>query len=191
MSDHRLVQVELSTLRPALVPLSDEHLELEVELDSDPDVMRYLGNGRPRTREAVDRVHRDRIALATRAPGFGFWVGFVDATFVGWWNLRPQDGPDLAGAGRHGSLGYRLLPRYWRRGLASEGAREVIRYGFQDLGLSRIVAETMAVNVASRATMSSIGMAHVRTFHVGWDEPIPGTEHGEVEYAVTRGEWLA
>jgi RimJ/RimL family protein N-acetyltransferase len=86
-------------------------------------------------------------------------------------------------------LGYRLLRRHWRKGLASEGARELIRYGFQDIGLSRIFAETMAVNVASRATMKSVGMEHVRTFHPNFDEPLPGSELGEVEYAISRQQW--
>jgi RimJ/RimL family protein N-acetyltransferase len=87
-------------------------------------------------------------------------------------------------------LGYRLLRRYWRRGLAGEGARELLRYGFTDLGLTRVIARTMAVNAGSRATMTSVGMVHVRDFPVDFDEPVPGAEHGEVEYAITREQWL-
>jgi RimJ/RimL family protein N-acetyltransferase len=88
-------------------------------------------------------------------------------------------------------LGYRLLRSHWRKGLASEGARELLRHGFEDLGLTRIFAETMAVNTASRATMAAIGMQCVRTFHMDWDEPLPGSELGEVEYEMTRPQWLA
>jgi len=87
-------------------------------------------------------------------------------------------------------LGYRLLHRYWRRGLASEGAHELIRHCFADLGLSRIFAETMAVNTASRATMTAVGMKYVRTQLVAWEDPIPGAEQGEVEYAITRDQWI-
>jgi hypothetical protein len=39
--------------------------------------------------------------------------------------------------------------------------------------------------------MAAAGMKHVRTFTMDWDEPIPGAEHGEVEYAISRQEWLA
>jgi RimJ/RimL family protein N-acetyltransferase len=74
--------------------------------------------------------------------------------------------------------------------LASEGARELIRHGFEDLGLTRIFAETMAVNTASRATMASVGMRHLRTFHLDCDEPLPGSDLGEVEYAISRQQWL-
>lgn len=48
----------------------------------------------------------------------------------------------------------------------------------------------MAVNTASRATMATIGMRYVRTFHMEWDEPLPGSDLGEVEYAITRQQRL-
>jgi RimJ/RimL family protein N-acetyltransferase len=183
-----MAQATLKTDRLRLVPLSDEHLEYEVELDADPEVMRYL-DGRARTRKEVEIQHRLRLAAAERAPGMGFWVGLVDSEFVGWWILKPPKRPDQGPVEGQAELGYRLLRRHWRKGLASEGARELIRHGFEDLGLTRIFAETMAVNVASRATMAAVGMRHVRTFHLEWDEPLPGTEQGEVEYAITRQEW--
>lgn len=185
-----MAQATLWTSRIRLVPLSDEHLEYEVELDADPEVMRYLGDGRARTRQEVEILHRRRLDAATRVPGLGFWAGFVDTGFVGWWILEPPQRADQGPVEGQAELGYRLLRRWWRRGLASEGARELIRHGFEDLGLEGIFAETMAVNIASRATMASVGMRHVRTFHLDWDEPLPGSELGEVEYAITRLQWL-
>ncbi|MGI8678419.1 MAG: GNAT family N-acetyltransferase [Jatrophihabitans sp.] len=178
-------QRTLHTARITLVPLADEHLEHEIGLDSDPEVMRFLGSGRPRMAAEVAVLHLGRIAVPSAAPGLGFWVGFVDAQFVGWWLLEPPEPPDAGSA----ELGYRLMRRYWRRGLAGEGARELLRHGFGDLQLTRIFAETMAVNTASRATLVSLGMTCIRTFHDEWDEPIPGSEQGEVEYAITSGDW--
>lgn len=184
-------QDPLRTCRIRLVPLSDEHLEHEVELDSDPEVMRHLGNGRARTREEVETRHHRRLAVAERAPGLGFWAGFVDGDFVGWWILEPPGRTDQGPVTGQAELGYRILARHWRKGLASEGARELIRYGFENLGLTRVFAETMAVNAGSRATMAAVGMVHVRTFYPDWDEPIPGADQGEVEYAISRQQWLA
>jgi RimJ/RimL family protein N-acetyltransferase len=177
----------LRTDRLTLVPLAEEHLEHEVELDADPQVMRYLAP-RPRTRAEVVEAHRRRLALAADVPGLGFWAGSAGGEFVGWWLLDVvRDGqqvvPDQA------ELGYRLLRRHWRRGLAGEGSRELLRHAFEDLGLTRVIAQTMAVNAGSRATMTSVGMTHVRCFHAEFDEPVPGAEHGEVEYAITRAEW--
>ncbi|MDQ1740770.1 MAG: hypothetical protein QOE53_2422 [Pseudonocardiales bacterium] len=181
-------QATLRTRRLTLVPLAEEHLEHEVELDADPEVMRYLGAAR--TRAEVERHHHHRLAVADIVAGLGFWAGFHDRQFVGWWILEPPQRADQGPVEGQAELGYRLLRRYWRRGLASEGARELLRHGFTDLGLHRIFAETMAVNEASRATMTSIGLRYVRTLHVYWDDPIPGAEHGEVEYAITRQQWL-
>jgi RimJ/RimL family protein N-acetyltransferase len=191
VDNRRMPQAVLRSRRITLVPLSDEHFEYEVELETDPDVMRYLTGGRPRTRAEVEWHHRFRMASAERVPGLGCWVGFVEGRFVGWWLLQPPERPDQGPVEGQGELGYRLAPRHWRKGLAGEGARALIRHGFSDLGLTRIFAETMAVNTASRATMASVGLEYTRTYQLEWDEPIPGTEQGEVEYAITRDRWLA
>ena len=199
------LQQTLRTERMTLVPLAEEHLEHEVELDADPEVMRYLVDGRARTREEVAVVHRRRLAAAQVVEGMGYWAGFLreDGQFVGWWILEPPSRPagsDVGGAGQgavagQAELGYRIMRRLWRRGLASEGSRELLRHGFEDLRLERVFAQTMAVNAGSRAVMTSLGMRLVRTFALE-DSPdfsaaIEGSQHGEVEYAVTRREWTA
>ena len=86
-------------------------------------------------------------------------------------------------------LGYRLLRRHWHRGLASEGARELVRYGFDDVGLDRIIAQTMTVNAGSWTVMERIGLTYVRTFPTSMTAPLEGVEEGEVEYEMTREQW--
>jgi RimJ/RimL family protein N-acetyltransferase len=185
-----MAQPTLYTERLRLVPLTDDHLELEVELDSDPEVMRYL-TGRGSSRAEVEAAHHRRIAAAREAPGLGYWVGFADEVFVGWWILQPPHGPDQPEVPGEADLGYRLLRRHWRQGYASEGARELIRYGFTDIGLDRIFAQTMAVNTASRATMEAAGLTFARAFVTGgtYDDPVQGADRGEVEYEITRTTW--
>jgi RimJ/RimL family protein N-acetyltransferase len=185
-----VTQATLRTERIELVPLSDEHLELEVELDSDSEVMRYL-TGAGRTREQVMTAHQLRLATAQAVPGLGFWVGFVDGQFVGWWLLEPLGWGDAKLVVGQAELGYRLLRRFWRQGLASEGSRELLRHAFADLGLDRVSALTMTVNDASRATMAAAGLQFVRTFHDDADDGPAGFELGGVEYAITRDEWRA
>jgi RimJ/RimL family protein N-acetyltransferase len=185
----RVPQQTLQTERITLVPLADEHLEWEVELDSDPEVMRYL-RGRASTREEVEAGHARRMATAQKVEGLGFWVGLVDGEFVGWWTLQPAHGPDQPDDPGVADLGFRLLQRQWRKGLASEGARELVRHGFDDVGLDRIIAQTMTVNAGSRAVMARIGLTYVRTFPTSMTAaPLEGVEEGEVEYEMTREEW--
>jgi RimJ/RimL family protein N-acetyltransferase len=107
--------------------------------------------------------------------------------------LQPPNGPDQPRVGGEADLGYRLLRRHWRRGYASEGARALVRYGFTEVGLRRIFAQTMAVNVASRATMEAAGLTFARAFISAepYPDPIPSAEQGEVEYEINRTNWLA
>lgn len=185
-----MAQPTLETERLRLVPLGDGHLEFEIELDADPEVMRHI-SGRAHSPEEVKQAHQRRIAAAVEVPGLGFWAGFAAGEFVGWWILQPPNGPDQPKVAGEADLGYRLLRRYWRRGYASEGARELIRYGFEDVGLNRIFAQTMAVNAASRATMAAVGLTFARAFISGepYDELVAGAEQGEVEYEITKATW--
>lgn len=179
----------LRTDRLQLVPLNDEHLELEVELDSDPEVLRYL-DGRALTHAEIEEAHRRRMRASEKIPGLGFWVGFQAKEFVGLWLLQPPHGPDQPQIPGEADLGYRLRRRYWHQGLASEGARELLRYGFLDIGLRRIFAQTLTVNRPSRAVMISVGMTYVRTFPSAHPEPlVAGSELGEVEYDITHDQW--
>jgi RimJ/RimL family protein N-acetyltransferase len=181
-------QQTLHTQRLTLVPLADEHLEWEVELDSDPQVMRYL-SGRASTRDEVEARHARRMAAANKVDGLGFWVGLVDDEFVGWWTLQPAHGPDQPDDPGVADLGYRLLRRQWRKGLASAGAWELVRYGFDDVGLDRIIAQTISINAGSRAVMERVGLTYVRAFPTSMTAPVEGIEAGEVEYEMTREQW--
>ncbi|WP_127506094.1 GNAT family N-acetyltransferase [Actinoplanes solisilvae] len=178
----------LRTSRLELIPLADEHLELEVELDSDPEVMRYL-YGRARSREEVTVSHAERMALGTKVDGLGYWMAFSGDAFVGLMMLPPANGPDQPDDPSVAELGYRLVRRYWRQGLASEASRALLRHAFDTVGVRRVIAQTMAVNAGSRGVMRAVGLRYVRTFYPTWDDPLPGSEQGEVEYEMTREAW--
>jgi RimJ/RimL family protein N-acetyltransferase len=198
-------QPMLRTARLLLVPLADRHLELEIELDSDPEVLRYIA-GRPRSRDEVVASHARRMALADKVDGLGYWMAFGpesgtragpppdredDGEFVGLLMLPPAHGPDQPDDPSVCDLGYRLLRRYWRQGLASEASRVLLRHAFDAVGQSRVIAQTMATNAGSRGVMAAIGMRYVRTYFPPWDDPLPGAELGEVEYEMTREMWQA
>jgi RimJ/RimL family protein N-acetyltransferase len=198
-------QPTLRTERLLLVPLDDRHFELEVELDADPEVLRYLW-GRTRTRDEVVGSHADRMAFAGKVDGLGYWMAFGTdggrrgspapedeggAEFVGLMMLPPAHGEDQPDDPTVAELGYRLARRYWRQGLATEASRALLRHAFDTVGQSRVIAQTMAVNTGSRGVMESVGMRYVRTFHPLWDDPLPGSEAGEVEYEMTRAMWTA
>ncbi|HEX6445594.1 MAG TPA: GNAT family N-acetyltransferase [Streptosporangiales bacterium] len=184
-------QPTLRTDRLLLVPLADRHLELEVRLDSDPEVLRYL-SGRAHSRAEVAAAHSRRMALAEKVAGLGFWTAFrPDGEFVGLMMLPPAHGPDQPDDPTVADLGYRLVRRHWRQGLATEASRALLRHAFDTVGQNRVIAQTMAVNAGSRAVLEKLGMRYVRTYFPSWDDPVPGADLGEVEYEMTRAMWEA
>ncbi|KAH8131696.1 hypothetical protein FP744_10009260 [Trichoderma asperellum] len=180
----------MQTSRLCLCPLAERNRDDLIDLDSDPQVMKYVHNGRPLTQEEAIQDHQERLSASRQVPGLGYWAGYLDDAFIGWGALAPVQSGDGTFHAQKAELGYRISPRFWRRGYAKEMARELLRYGFEELELMEILGQTMAVNEASRATMKACGMRHVRTFYVDFEDPIPGTEEGEVEYIITREEWV-
>jgi RimJ/RimL family protein N-acetyltransferase len=89
------------------------------------------------------------------------------------------------------SVGWRFRKASWGRGYATEAARALLDRGFRELGVRRVTATTMTVNVASRRVMEKLGMRFVRTFFEEWPTYIEGAEHGDVEYELTREMWSA
>lgn len=177
----------VQTARLLLRRFTADDADALVELDGDPDVMRYINGGRPTPRqEIVDDYLPAFLAYDKRTDGYAFFAAEDRATgeFLGWFHLRPkpdrpQDEPEL---------GYRLRRVAWGRGLATEGSRALIDRAFAELGARRVYAETMVVNTGSRRVMEKAGMRHVRTVHQEWPDQIPGDEHGDVEYEITREE---
>jgi RimJ/RimL family protein N-acetyltransferase len=107
------------------------------------------------------------------------------ATSSGWFHFRPREGGSLDEA----ELGYRLRRSAWGKGYATEGSRALIRAGFTEHGVERVVADAMAVHTASRRVMEKAGLRLVRTFHQPWPYRVEGEEHGDVEYALSRTDW--
>jgi RimJ/RimL family protein N-acetyltransferase len=186
--------VYLETERLVLREFTAGDVENLVELDGDPAVMRYLTGGRATPRPEIrDEILPYFLNWYRRGDGYGYWAAEDKATgrFLGWFHFRPHRGEPPRPAEAGIELGYRLRRDAWGRGYATEGCRALIRKGFTELGIDRVYAETMAVNAASRRVLEKAGLLHVRTFVSDWPESIPGDEHGDVEYALTRAQWAA
>ena len=182
------MDVFLQTDRLRLRRFTAADADYLVALDGDPEVMRYLTNGRPTAREVVESEVLPSILRCYERSEAGRWAAedLASGEFLGWLSLQPPKDGSTAEL----DLGYRLHRSAWGCGYATEGARALIRKAFTDLGTQRVFAQTMAVNTRSRRVMEKAGLRHLRTFHLQWVDPIPGTEHGEVEYELLREDWL-
>ena len=169
-----------------LRPLAPTDVENLFELDTDPGVLRYLTAASAPTLEQVrSEVLPRMLGYDEREPGYGFWAAESAGGFLGWFELRPLANREPGEV----ELGYRLRRSAWGKGYATEGAAALVWAGFTDFGVRRVVAETMTVNTGSRRVLEKVGLRFVRTFHESWIQPVAGTEHGDVEYALTREEW--
>ena len=182
------MRIIVETDRLTLRQFTEHDVDNLVFLDSDPEVMHYLTKGKPTPRATVQDEVLPAILRDYRRGPLGRWAVIERATgeFAGWIALQPREG----GGVREAELGYRLHRASWGRGYAVEGSRAVLRKAFAELGVRRVTAETMAVNRASRRVMEKSGLTYLRTFHLHFDDPIEGTEFGEVEYELLREDWL-
>ncbi len=146
---------ELATERLLLRGWHDADVEPFAAMNADPEVMRYFPS--PLTRdETATMIHRVELGFAER--GFGFWAVEVPGVvpFIGFVGIQPLM-IDVPFAGSV-EVGWRLAREHWGRGYATEGARAALRFGFDELALTEIVAITSADNVRSRRVMERIGM---------------------------------
>jgi len=87
-------------------------------------------------------------------------------------------------------IGWRLARERWGQGLATEGAREVLRHAFEDLGLAELVSFTVPANARSRRVMERLGMA--RDLPCDFDHPLLPEGHTlrrHVLYRLSGEQW--
>src|ERR1700731_1645221 len=140
-------------------------------MNADPAVMEHFPAGLSRT-ESDQGV--DRIEQHFRERGFGLFAAELrrDGTFIGFIGLNvPRF---VAHFTPWIEIGWRLAAEDWGQGLATEGARTCVHYGFETLALDEIVAFTVPGNAPSRRVMEKLGM----TRDPGDDFDHPGLPEG-------------
>lgn len=162
--DGRLM-VETQRLR--LRTWRDEDLDLLLEMQGDPQTMRYMADGhcpdRGECAEAIEQIESHRCE-----HGFGIWAAEMRATgeLVGWVGLTtPGWLPEVMPAVE---VGYLFGRAHWGQGLATEAAHRSLRFGFEELGFTSIIGIHQKANTASGVVMEKLGMRKVmETRHPG------------------------
>ena len=176
---------EIETQRMRLRRLINADFEPLVAMNADPRVMEFfpLIDSREETEGMWRRIH-EHFALY----GFGPWAMEVDGTFAGWLGLM-RTGFEAYFTPCVEVL-YRLRTGFWGRGLATEGGRTVLRYGFKHLKLDEIVAFTIPANTRSRRVLEKIGLVLSGEF----DHPLLIENHPmrrHLLYRISRDAWEA
>lgn len=121
-------------------------------LNSHPDVMRYTGE--PPLQSLADAEKAIADYPDFEQIGFGRWGCFYKPTgdLIGFCGLKYLPEFDAV------DVGFRFLPQYWGQGLATEACRASLAFGFDVLGLDRILGFVLAENAASIRVLEKVGM---------------------------------
>ena len=177
----------LGTARMTLRPYEMGDLAALHDMFSREDVCRYLvwapmdlAQARAKLEQRVQQTHIE-------ADGDALLLAAVDAEtgrMIGEFMLRLTSAKS-----RQGEIGWSIHPDVQGRGLATEGAREMLRLGFDALGLHRIAAECDPRNVGSLRVMERLGMRREAQFVE--NEFLKGEWIGEIVCAMLEAEWRA
>lgn len=161
------------TSRLAFRLMGSDDAPLLFELDQDPEVMRYLNDGRPSTREDIEQRFVPRMMDFTDpAAGFGLWEvrRREDDEYLGWILARQYGIGTSYHEPDNVELGWRLKRHCWGRGIATEAAAAIIQVLRHQPGIRAFCAIADPANVASTAVMRKLGMRYVddRVHHTPW-----------------------
>ena len=183
------MQIALETERMLLRRFTEADAGLLAALYGDPRVMRFITLQPPSLTEVESKILpvylREYRELADGLGSFAA-IGKQTGQMAGRFSLKPANSYGLTGGNE---LGYRLYAAFWGRGLATEGARALIESAFERLHLGRIVATTMAGNTGSWRVLEKCGLRRVKTFYYPDADLMPGAEHGDFVYELTRSDW--
>ena len=177
----------IRTERLLLRRWTDADRDAFAAMNADPAVMEHM-QGLMTAEQSNDFV--DRIQRHWEEHGWAQWAVEVPgvAPFVGYVGLWPADfvAPGMV------EVGWRLARAHWGHGYATEGAREALRFGFEEVGLDEIVSFTVPANERSWRVMERIGLVRDRTGD--FDHPrVDATKYPQlvrhVLYRLSRDAW--
>ncbi len=191
------MHIFLETERLILRRFTPDDADLLVELDSDPEVMRYLSGGKATPRDEIENeILPAFLSYYPESDRYGFWAALERATgdFLGWFHYRPPWGGPLSSD--TAELGYRLRRAAWGKGFATEGSRALIAKGFNELGVGKVTAIAYEDNIGSRRVLEKSGLRLFRKFRFTPEElaaegvdPDVVWDGFDLEYRLDRWDW--
>lgn len=154
----------LETERLILRELRPEDANDFLALNSDPVVLHYLGETPLTTIEQSLEII-DNIRKQYADHGIGRWAAIEKSSgeFIGWAGLKFITAVENNRTHFH-DVGYRLIPRFWGKGYATESAKAALEYGFTTMKLQEIIGMCNEKNLASRRALEKCGLTFVEKF---------------------------
>ena len=161
------MQFHVETERLILRELKQVDLEGMFELDSNPEVHKYLGNKPVKTiEESQKRIESIRNQYQKHGIGRFAVIEKSSGDFMGWSGLKFNTGDKetLGEKKDFYDIGYRFIPKYWGKGYATETSFAILHYGFTKLKLDTIVGAADTKNIASNKVLQKIGLQFKEVF---------------------------
>lgn len=155
-----IIETQRLIIREILPSDCDDMLELH----SDPEVHRYLGNKTITNHDKiVETIHWLRKQYDTYGVGRWAMIDKRSNEFIGWTGLEMVT-KEINNHKNFYDLGYRLMKKYWGQGYATESAFASVDYAFTKLHVSEIFAIADVDNVGSNKILKKVGLKFIETF---------------------------
>ncbi len=154
----------IETERLILRDLQSNDFKDWFEMDSDPEVHKYLGNKPVTNMEQIENAFQS-IQQQYTDNGIGRWavVEKSSGDFVGWSGLKFLRQNTNGKIDFH-EVGYRLSQKHWGKGYATESAKAALQYGFEKMQLKEIYGITNVENINSRKVLEKCGLKFIEIF---------------------------
>jgi RimJ/RimL family protein N-acetyltransferase len=149
------VALILETPRLLLREFTEDDAEAFFLLCSDPEVLRWTGDAGVKSLDEARASLRARPIADYAKHGYGRWACIDKASG----SLIGFAGPKYLAELSEVDIGYRLLPAWWGRGLATEASGAACDYCFSRLGLPRLLGLVHPDNVRSVRVLEKLGFA--------------------------------
>ncbi len=162
MSTTSLNNLKIETERLILRPFNLNDLDAFASICADPEVMRFIGNGKALETEATEEL-LGWIISQYEELGFGLLAVTLkeDNKLLGFCGLIRQ----IIDNEQHIELGYRLDRAFWGQGIATEAAQAMKDYAFNQLNITHLVSIIHVDNMASKQVAKKIGLSHMKQTH--------------------------
>ncbi len=167
--------IQLETERLILKQFNEEDAHYLFELNSDPDVTKYVGSGPYENIDEVLDFIRNYNQYEKYSQGRLNMFDKQTGEYIGWCGLKYLEDKNYS------DLGYRLLKRHWGKGYATEAAIACLDYGFKVLNLDKIIGTAMKENTASINVFKKLGLKYSHDSDCG--------ERPGVVYVITKDQW--
>ncbi|NQY06238.1 MAG: GNAT family N-acetyltransferase [Flavobacteriaceae bacterium] len=149
----------IETERTILRPFTLNDAPAVLEFNSNPEVIKYTGDILFTSLEQTIAMMNSVTFKDYETHGYGRYavVYKADNKVIGFCGLKYLPEHDET------DIGYRFLPEYWGKGIASETAEAIVEFGLIELGLKRIIGVAEPNNIASCKVLEKIGLTYYKT----------------------------